>query len=103
MKTRPEPGASAARHALSESGRVPGVRTRVGKRAKSAQPPDNSVVTRSAAYIEPHVREAMISDSAYFRSAHRGFEPGREVDDWLAAEAEIDAALARGDLMPLCG
>ena len=63
-----------------------------------AQPPSNSIVSRSSAYIEPETRDALVAESAYFRSAHRGFEPGHEVDDWLAAESEIDAALARGDL-----
>ena len=73
------------------------VKSRAGKHA-AAQPPVNSIVTRSSAYLEPLDREAMVAESAYFRSAHRGFEPGHEVDDWLAAESEIDAALARGDL-----
>ncbi len=67
------------------------------KRTRAAPPPENSVVTRSSAYIEPEARDAMIAEAAYFRSAHRGFEPGHEVDDWLSAESEIDAALARGD------
>lgn len=31
----------------------------------------------------------MISDAAYYRAQKRGFAPGRELDDWLAAEAEI--------------
>ena len=78
------------------------VAARVRKHRKAMPPPANSVVTRSAAYIEPEFRDAMISEAAYFRSAHRGFEPGHEVDDWLAAESEIDAALGRGDL-PLTG
>jgi hypothetical protein len=68
------------------------------KRTSGKLPPTQSIVTRSSAYVEPQEREAMIGEAAYFRSAHRGFEPGHEVDDWLAAEAEIDAALARGDL-----
>lgn len=68
------------------------------KRRGAAAPPSNSIVTRSAAYIEPETRDAMIAEAAYFRSAHRGFEPGHEVADWLAAESDIDAALARGDL-----
>ncbi len=72
------------------------------RKRRSAPPPENSIVTRSAAYIEPEMRDAMVAEAAYFRSAHRGFEPGHEVDDWLAAESEIDAALARGDL-PVCG
>jgi hypothetical protein len=72
------------------------------KRRRAAPPPTNAIVTRSAAYIEPEARDAMIAEAAYFRSAHRGFEPGHEVDDWLAAESDIDAALARGDLS-ICG
>jgi hypothetical protein len=67
-------------------------------RVRRAVPPSNSIVTRSSAYQEPQAREAMIAEAAYHRSAHRGFEPGHEVDDWLAAESEIEGALARGDL-----
>lgn len=26
---------------------------------------------------------------AYFKAEARGFEPGRELEDWLAAEAEV--------------
>lgn len=33
--------------------------------------------------------EGHIATAAYFRAQERGFEPGQEVDDWLAAEAEI--------------
>ena len=31
-------------------------------------------------------------------SKHRGFEPGHEVEDWLAAEDQIYAALTLHDL-----
>lgn len=31
----------------------------------------------------------MIAEAAYYRAEHRGFESGHELDDWLAAEAEI--------------
>jgi hypothetical protein len=79
------------------------VKSRIGKRPRAAPPPSNSVVTRSSAYIEPEARDALIAEAAYFRSAHRGFEPGHEVDDWLAAESDIDAALTRGDLPQCCG
>jgi hypothetical protein len=79
------------------------VRSRAGKRPRAAQPTTNSIVTRSSAYMEPEARDAMIAEAAYFRSAHRGFDPGHEVNDWLAAESEIDAALARGDLPQSCG
>ena len=36
-------------------------------------------------------REARIAEAAYWRAESRGFTPGRELDDWLEAEREIDA------------
>jgi hypothetical protein len=30
-----------------------------------------------------------IAEAAYFRAQSRGFQPGGETQDWLAAEAEI--------------
>lgn len=36
-------------------------------------------------------REQMIATAAYFRAEARGFVPGREMEDWLAAEQEFDA------------
>ena len=39
-------------------------------------------------------REQAIRVAAYFRAAGRDFAPGDAVQDWLAAEAEIDASLA---------
>lgn len=30
-----------------------------------------------------------IAETAYYIAERRGFEPGFEVDDWLAAEAEV--------------
>ena len=41
------------------------------------------------------LRDTMIREAAYFRAEHRSFAPGRELEDWFAAEREIDAVLAR--------
>lgn len=35
-------------------------------------------------------REARIAEAAYWRAERRGFTAGQELDDWLAAEREID-------------
>ena len=35
-------------------------------------------------------RDRMIAVAAYFRAECRGFGPGCELDDWLAAEQEIE-------------
>lgn len=34
-------------------------------------------------------QEEMIAKAAYFKAKQRDFEPGHEIDDWLAAEADI--------------
>ena len=39
-------------------------------------------------------RRAMIAESASLRSERRGFVPGFEEEDWLAAEKEVDALLS---------
>jgi hypothetical protein len=39
-------------------------------------------------------REDLIAEAAYRRAEARGFAPGGELKDWLAAEKEIDALLA---------
>lgn len=44
-------------------------------------------------FVDPESRTALIARAAYFRAERRGFVPGHEVDDWLAAEAEVDARL----------
>lgn len=35
-------------------------------------------------------REAMIRDAAYFHYTQRGYAHGHDLEDWLAAEAEIE-------------
>jgi hypothetical protein len=37
-------------------------------------------------------REALIATTAYYRAESRGFLPGYEMEDWLAAERAIDGA-----------
>ncbi len=48
------------------------------------------------AMLEREVRHEMIAKAAYFRAERRGFEPGHDVEDWLAAETEIDTGLTLG-------
>lgn len=38
-------------------------------------------------------RNAMVREAAYLRAQARGFDPGHELADWLAAEHEVDARL----------
>jgi hypothetical protein len=43
--------------------------------------------------LEPEVRYRMLSEAAYHRYVDRGCEEGYDVDDWAAAEAELDHQL----------
>jgi hypothetical protein len=43
----------------------------------------------------PHEREQRVRTAAYFRAERRGFMPGNEWDDWLAAEAEVGSLPAQ--------
>jgi hypothetical protein len=43
-------------------------------------------------------RRRMIAEAAYFRAARREFAPGGELQDWLAAEREVNALLDAGRL-----
>ena len=61
------------------------------KRAVSAE---NTAI--SPVFVDPPQRTALIARAAYFRAQSRGFAPGHETADWLAAEAEVDAELLRG-------
>jgi hypothetical protein len=40
-------------------------------------------------------RAARIAEAAYWRAERRGFAAGQELDDWLAAEREVDEDLAK--------
>jgi hypothetical protein len=47
---------------------------------------------------EPAVDEAnvsaLIAECAYYKAERRGFQPGYELDDWLAAEREVGSFAA---------
>jgi hypothetical protein len=40
--------------------------------------------------LAEEMRRAAIREAAYFLAEKRGFAPGAELDDWLAAEAQVD-------------
>jgi hypothetical protein len=58
---------------------------------ESADVPKVNFVGEQLVYKDRYER---IAEAAYLRAEQRGFEPGHEVEDWLAAEQEIDALLS---------
>ena len=43
--------------------------------------------------ITPEERHRMVAEAAYYRAEQHGFNPDRHMEDWLAAEAEVDTLL----------
>jgi len=66
--------------------------------ARKRAPRKRVAATENAgpSFVDPQQRAALIARAAYFHAMNRGFAPGHEVEDWLAAEAEVDAELLRG-------
>lgn len=46
--------------------------------------------TTLAEGIDPEERQRMTQEAAYYRYVERGYAPGHDLDDWLAAEAGLD-------------
>jgi hypothetical protein len=56
----------------------------------NAREPEIRPETRTVSAEE---RQRMIREAAYYRHVRRNFAAGHELDDWLAAEAEVDLLL----------
>lgn len=73
--------------------------TTADTRARSAQPKATRVAPGKSpprAAVSGEDRRAMIAEAAYLRAERRGFAPGHETEDWLAAEVEVDVLLKIG-------
>ena len=57
-------------------------------------PPDVTEPSSDAGRSAQAELDRMICEAAYYIAEQRGFEPGHELDDWLAAEAQIHDQLA---------
>ncbi|HXQ63970.1 MAG TPA: DUF2934 domain-containing protein [Steroidobacteraceae bacterium] len=74
--------------------------TGAGKSGARARLPEaqTSETPRSAAKARATVgaeqRRQMVATEAYYIAERRGFAPGHELADWVAAEAAVAAALA---------
>jgi hypothetical protein len=72
---------------------TPAVRKRAPRKSGPKNKPEIESVTR---FVGLEHRAALVAEAAFFRAEKRGFAPGSEVEDWLAAEAEVDAKLLQG-------
>jgi len=78
---------------------TPAPRKAPGKAAASAasvtSKTNPEAVLPSGAATDAAERGRMVAVAAYFRAERRGFVPSAELEDWLQAEAEVDAMLAK--------
>lgn len=68
-----------------------------------AMPPSKARAKRAAVgapTVSADARRGMIAESAYLRAERRGFAPGGEDEDWIAAEAEVDQLLKADQRTP---
>ena len=59
-------------------------------------PPERAKARAGTGVINREQRQAMICEAAYFMAERRGLRAGHELEDWLAAEQQIDLVLTGG-------
>lgn len=70
-------------------------KTSGARKAIAGQPTKHAVMSGDGqTRLTEDERRRMVAEAAYYRALQRGFGAGGEVDDWLAAEREIDEKLA---------
>ncbi len=69
-------------------------------RKPGSQRKRNAVMKFTEVADPPFDRQGMIATAAYFLAQRRGFKPGHDVEDWLAAERQVDVQLALSKLGP---
>jgi ribose 1,5-bisphosphokinase PhnN len=74
--------------------------TTVRKRAPRKSAAADETKEPVASFVDFEQRSALIAEAAFFRAEKRGFAPGNEVEDWLAAESEVDAKLMSAESGP---
>jgi len=104
MATRRSSDSRRTTHEASTPATAGGARTgetsapaeRAARRRSSATSAAAGAKARAPVAVSAERRRAMIAEAAYLRAERRGFAPGRDVEDWLAAEQEVDRLLSGG-------
>ena len=65
------------------------------KPTSSKQTPDKIRASSKATVVNNREKRELIGKAAYYRAERRGFIPGFDLDDWLAAELEIEGLLQK--------
>ena len=87
MKAQLHKKASGGKH------RVVAALVSEGKPGSPGRDPQMARLAATHAEARNAERRGLVATAAYYRAEKRGFEAGHELEDWLAAEAEIAASL----------
>lgn len=83
-----KPTAKKAAKKATTSRRTSSASSRAVRKSTRAAPAGST-----APMVDADVRRAMVAQAAYFRAERRGFAPGGDLEDWIAAEREIERML----------
>jgi len=72
----------------------------MAKQTRAAVDPGNDPDMNWRGAFSLEQREAMIRDAAYYHYAQRGYAHGHDLEDWLAAEAEIERIVTASPEFP---
>lgn len=90
MTTHPQ---TWRRHAKASGARVPARASTTLEARTGTAGTGTADDPRGKASVDEATRHQMIACAAYYRAERRGFANGQALQDWLAAEAEIDRLL----------
>jgi len=101
MKTVPVTTAPAApTHALGAEHAYPHHPSTLHPAESGAADPDRPFEEGAFDTTDPELRHRLISAAAFELYAERGYADGHEMEDWLAAEAQIDHLLLNPQYAP---
>jgi DUF2934 family protein len=94
----PTPAASTSESSVSPTSSTAPKGSAARKPKAAREKPVTAPATLTRIEISEDVRRGMIAEAAYLRAERRGFTGGqdKEREDWLAAEAAVDALLKGG-------
>jgi hypothetical protein len=83
---------------MKQAGNKPEMQTATEtKRGQAQEEPSKPLARATASHqtqLSPEKLHELVAVAAYYHAEQRQFAPGLELDDWLAAEAEIQQRMA---------
>ena len=82
---------SGSRSKAKKTGAATSPKPRTRRAAGSVS--SNGAAAEAGLAVTPEERHQLIAEAAYYRAVRRNFADGDELEDWLAAEAEVAVRL----------